>query len=73
MPPTPELWTRDQIAGYLGIAPGSVRRQMSRWGIERTDTVRHPDSGRPLARYPADQVRDRHADRPGQGARTDRV
>ncbi|QKN87550.1 hypothetical protein SEA_HFRANCETTE_23 [Streptomyces phage HFrancette] len=68
---TPELWTRDQVAAYLGIAPDSVRRQMTRWGIQRHDTIRHPESGRALARYPAGQVRARHAARPGSGARTD--
>ncbi|MYS36368.1 hypothetical protein K388_07166 [Streptomyces sp. KhCrAH-43] len=71
MPDTPELWTRDEVADYLGIAPGSVRKQMSRWGIHRHDTIRHPDSGRALARYPVDQIRERQAARPGSGARTD--
>ncbi|TRV72586.1 hypothetical protein FKN01_29820 [Streptomyces sp. 130] len=73
MPNTSELWTRDEVADYLGIAPGSVRRQMSRWGIERTDTIRHPHSGRALARYSAAAVKAARAAAPGQGARTDRA
>ncbi|MEE4491628.1 hypothetical protein [Streptomyces sp. BE230] len=72
MPDDTGLWTAAEAADYLGIAPGSVRKQMSRWGIERTDTIRHPDSGRPVARYPADEIRAQHATRPGPGARTDR-
>ncbi|WUT01682.1 hypothetical protein OHA46_33535 (plasmid) [Streptomyces sp. NBC_00708] len=73
MPDTPELWTRDEVADYLGIAPGSVRRQMSRWHIDRTDTIRHPVSGRAVARYPADPIRRQNAVRPGPGARTDLI
>ncbi|WP_098007784.1 hypothetical protein [Streptomyces sp. sk226] len=70
--PTPELWTIDVCAAHLGIQEGSARGLLSRRGVERVDTIRHPVSGRPLARYPADKVRAVAADR-RPGRRTDRA
>lgn len=69
---TPELWTIDVAADHLGIQEGSARGLLSRRGIERVDTIRHPKSGRALARYPADEVRALAADR-RPGRRTDRA
>lgn len=54
---TPELWTIDVVAAHLGIQEGSARGLLSRRGVERVDTIRDPDSGQALARYPADAVR----------------
>ncbi|MFD1832393.1 hypothetical protein ACFSJS_22495 [Streptomyces desertarenae] len=64
-----EWWTAAQVADHLGIQPGSVRRQMSRWGITREYVP--SSNGRPEARYDAAEVRAAHAARPGRGARTD--
>ncbi|WP_405413955.1 hypothetical protein [Streptomyces rubiginosohelvolus] len=69
---TPELWTIDVCATHLGIQEGSARGLLSRRGVLRVDTIRHPESGRPLARYPADKVRAVAADR-RPGRRTDRA
>lgn len=68
-----ELWTIDQVAEELGIQPGSARGQLSRWGIDRHDTVDHPESGRPQSRFKAAAVKHAKANRPGRGARTDRA
>ncbi|MYW09986.1 hypothetical protein GT034_16740 [Streptomyces sp. SID2563] len=56
MPDTPELWTRGEVADYLGIAPDSVRRQLSRRKIRRAGTGESA-AGRITALYNADQVR----------------
>ncbi|MGP3636212.1 hypothetical protein ACTU45_23115 [Streptomyces sp. 24-1644] len=72
MPDTTELWTIDQAAHHLGIQPGSARGLLSRRKIQRVDTIRHPESGRPLARYRADEVRALATDR-RPGRRTDRA
>ncbi|MFF6904511.1 hypothetical protein ACFY9Q_01045 [Streptomyces sp. NPDC012389] len=72
MPDTTELWTIDQVAAHLKIQKGSARGLLSRRGVERVDTIRHPVSGRPLARYPADKVRAVGVDR-RPGRRTDRA
>ncbi|WP_244190024.1 hypothetical protein [Streptomyces hygroscopicus] len=61
--------TQAQVAEYLGIAPGSVRKQMSRWNIEAT--YERGSSGRAEARYPAAEVQARASRRPGRGYRTD--
>jgi hypothetical protein len=69
---TEELWTIDQVAEHIGAtSAGSARRTLSRWKIEAVDYARHPVSGRPQARYSADEVRDAKAARPGRGTRTD--
>jgi hypothetical protein len=63
------LMSKEEVAAYLGIAAGSVPRQMSRWSI-----VAVPErivSGRTESRYPAVEVVARAAGRPGRGARTD--
>lgn len=62
----PELWDAQQVAEFLGVQPASVRRQLSRWGIERAGTGTSK-AGRITALYRADQVREAHADRPGRG------
>ncbi|MFD7663556.1 hypothetical protein [Streptomyces sp. NPDC059788] len=62
--------SRDEVAEYLGIAPGSVRRQMNRWGIE-ADAYERGASKSAEARYPAAVVQARAAARPGQGRRSD--
>ncbi|MFB7763626.1 hypothetical protein [Streptomyces xiamenensis] len=43
--------SRDDVAEFLGIAPGSVARQMNRWGIT-PEYERGPHARRPQARYP---------------------
>jgi hypothetical protein len=63
---TPELWNAEQVAEHCGIAPGSVRRQVTRWGIKRAGTGTSP-AGRITALYRADEVRAAHANRPGRG------
>lgn len=63
------LMSKQEVAAYLGIEPGSVPRQMSRWGIVAVPE-RMP-SGRTESRYEAAQVIARAAARPGRGARTD--
>ncbi|MEW1867028.1 hypothetical protein AB0420_02320 [Streptomyces caelestis] len=63
---SPELWDAQQVAEFLGVQPGSVRRQLSRWGIERAGTGTSA-AGRITALYRADRVRDAHAGRPGRG------
>lgn len=65
-----ERWTIAQVAEYLGIKPASARGQLSRWGITAA-TYEIGDSGRPEARFDADQVQAAYAHRPGRGARTD--
>lgn len=72
MPDTTELWTIDQAAAHLGTQEGSARGLLSRRGIQRVDTIRHPKSGRAVARYLADEVRAVAADR-RPGRRTDRA
>ncbi|MCX4554352.1 MULTISPECIES: hypothetical protein [unclassified Streptomyces] len=59
----------DEVAQYLGIAPGSVRRQMSRWEIEAE--YERGLSGRTEAFYPRAEVEARAARRPGRGHRSD--
>lgn len=66
-----ELWSIHQVVEHLGAAStGSARRTLSRWGVEAVDYQRGA-SGRPEARYDADQVRAAFTSRPGRGARTD--
>ncbi|MFJ5294479.1 hypothetical protein [Streptomyces sp. NPDC088348] len=69
---TSELWTIIQAAEHLGIKADSARGLLSRRKVQRVDTIRHPVSGRDLARYPADAVREVAADR-RPGRRTDRT
>lgn len=65
----PDLWTTEQVATYLGIAQGSARKTLSRWGVEPYD--REP--GRNGShRYVADDVRAAHASAPGTGNRAPR-
>lgn len=71
MAPTSELWTIDQVAALLGVKPGSARGTLSRWGVKAVEHRQIP-SGRVQAYYDAEEVREAHANRPGQGARTDR-
>ncbi|MFH8439347.1 hypothetical protein ACH4A3_29500 [Streptomyces sp. NPDC018007] len=66
--PGQEWMSRDEVAQYLAIAPGSVRKQMSAWGITST-AVR--GERRMEARYPAAEVQARAARRPGRGHRSD--
>lgn len=57
------------VADYLDIAPGSVRKQMTRWGID--PTYERGPSGRTEARYPSAEVQAAASRRPGRGHRTD--
>ncbi|MCC3765989.1 hypothetical protein [Streptomyces sp. UNOC14_S4] len=56
--------SRDEVAQYLNIAPGSVRRQMSRWGIEAEYQL--GPSGRAEVRYPTVAVQANAVRRPGR-------
>lgn len=62
-----DVWDVDRVAHELGIAPDSVRRTMSRCGVE---PIGRDTAGR--NRYPAAEVMQAASDRPGRGARTDR-
>ncbi|MCX4605446.1 hypothetical protein OG402_33815 [Streptomyces anulatus] len=63
-----ELWTVSMVAKFLGFtgpsANGSARKQLSRWGIESQG--REPGR-RGESQYSADEVRAKHAARPGRG------
>ncbi|WP_203607040.1 hypothetical protein [Streptomyces sp. SID11385] len=67
---TDELWTIEQVSAYLGIKPSSARGLLSRWGVART-TTGTSSAGRLCSLYPAADVREAAARRPGRGARTD--
>ncbi|MGW0014738.1 hypothetical protein ACWDVX_33925 [Streptomyces tendae] len=69
---TDELWTIEDVAAHLGIKPSSARGALSRMGVRAHSFRPHPDSNRAQALYDPQQVREAHAHRPGQGARTDR-
>lgn len=69
--PARELWSAAQVADHLGLASAaSARHTLSRWGVAAAGYERG-DSGRPEARYDAEQVRHAAQQRPGRGARTD--
>lgn len=66
-----ELWSAAQVAQHLGLANAhSARRQLSRWGVRAVRYELGP-TGRPEARYDADNIRRAAVERPGRGARTD--
>ncbi|WP_225882441.1 hypothetical protein [Streptomyces aureocirculatus] len=58
--------SRDEVADYLGIAPGSVSKQMRRWGISSEGP-----GGPRAARYPTAEVQAHAAKRLGRGHRSD--
>lgn len=65
------LLSADEVARELGLASGaSARRTLLRLGVA---VARYEigASGRPEARYDAEQVRQAAQQRPGRGARTD--
>lgn len=68
-----ELWTIEDVAAYLGVQPSSARGALSRMRVRAHSFRPHPDSNRAQALYDPERVRAAHADRPGQGARTDRT
>lgn len=72
-----EQWDIDQVAEHLGhkgpSAAGSARKTLSRLGVKATAYRPHPESGRPQARYNAQEVQEAQKGRPGQGARTDKA
>ncbi|MBT3077599.1 MULTISPECIES: hypothetical protein [Streptomyces] len=55
--PTPELWTTEQAAEHLRILPKSASGLFSRRGIKRAGEARHPESGRIVALWSADDIR----------------
>ncbi|MFD6329227.1 hypothetical protein ACFWGI_06560 [Streptomyces niveus] len=67
--PEPATMSKDEVADYYGIAPGSVAREMSRAGIEAV--LQRGPSGRAQARYPTAAVKAHKAQRPGRGHRSD--
>lgn len=67
------LWTIEEVATHINASStGSARRSLSRWGVTAFDYQPNA-SGRVRARYSAGDVITAHAQRPGQGARTDRT
>lgn len=65
--PTSELWTTQEAAEHLGIKLKSASGLLSRRGIKRAGESRHPESGRIVALWHADEVRNVAADRqPGR-------
>ncbi|MFE9461661.1 hypothetical protein [Streptomyces californicus] len=70
--PTPELWTTQKAAEHLGIKPKSASGLLSRRGIKRAGEARHPESGRIVALWHAEEVRAVATDRQ-PGRRTDRA
>jgi hypothetical protein len=67
------LWTIGEVATHIGASStGSARRTLSRWGVTAFD-YQPGSTGRVRARYRAGEVITAHAQRPGQGARTDRA
>lgn len=55
----PEAWSTEEVALYIGAkSTGAVRSTMHRWGIKSIAFIDHPISGRQMALYPAEQVRD---------------
>jgi hypothetical protein len=67
-----DLWTIDDVAAYLGVKPSSARGALSRMGVRAHSFRSHPQSHRAQALYDPEQIRAANAERPGQGARTDR-
>lgn len=67
------LWTIEDVAAYLDIKPSSARGALSRMGVRAHSFRSHPDSNRAQALYDPAAVRAAQAERPGQGARTDRA
>lgn len=66
MPDTsPELWTVQQTADYLGITEPSARKQASLWKITRTYVPN--EKGRVEVRYSADEIREKRANPPRRG------
>lgn len=66
-----ELWSVEQARQHLGAATKkSASRTLSRWGVKAVAYERG-ESGRPEARFDAEQVRAAAANRAGRGARTD--
>lgn len=56
-----ELWTADEVAGYLGLLDANgARARLSQWKIRAAKTVEHPATRRSMALYPADEVRAKH-------------
>lgn len=68
-----QLWTIEDVADYLGVKPSSARGALSRMGVRAHSFRPHPASNRAQALYDPERVRVARADRPGQGARTDRA
>ncbi len=67
-----ETWTTTQVAAFLGYSGkylrASTHKQLARWGIE---AVARQAGRKGENLWPADQVRGAHAQRTGQGRRTD--
>lgn len=59
-----ETWTAAETAVYLGSAgAAAARATLSCWGIKAVGTKPHPDSGRPLSLYSAEEIRAAHFNR----------
>jgi hypothetical protein len=61
-----EVWTTEEVAEHCDISPSSVRKTMTRWGVDVYDRA----PGKAGAnRYLAEQVRAAAAAAPGKGHR----
>lgn len=67
-----EPWTIDQVADHLGVKVGSARGMLSRWKVKAV-TYAPVTSPRPQAVYDSADILEAEANRPGQGARTDKA
>jgi len=67
----PGLWTTTQAARHWGVKPGTYRDYVSAGYAPQPVEMRDPRTGAKL--YRAVDVREWHANRLGQGARTDLI
>lgn len=66
-----DTWSIGQVREFLGAASvKSASRTLSRWGVSAVSYERG-QSGRPEARFDAEQVQTAAKNRPGRGKRTD--
>jgi hypothetical protein len=62
--PALDLWTAERVAKHVGLLDANgARSWLSRARIKALAHSEHPVTGRTMALYPADRVRDEHARR----------
>lgn len=67
---TGELWTKHDVAAFLGIAVASANTRLARLGVEIAE--QRVEGGRVTNYYRAADVRSKAASAPGKGNRTPR-